>query len=192
MELGFSPGCVIVKYMYSFISQSTGPHVARSRLSTVPQVHVAYEDQWHVSILITTKVPLNEKQKCSSIASYYSLQSVLSLAFLPSLEHPFQNSAISRTMQSSRGPQLIIHPETYRPTRMTPAATSFWILDRTLAFFMCSCRAAGSDCACWRMACMTGSCMMLMICAKFVLAKIRTRQRNRLMDPGWGFGDTGG
>ena len=51
----------------------------------------------------------------------------------------------------------------HRPTLMTPAATSFWIFDRTLGFFICSCRAAGSDWACCKMDCITGSCMILMI-----------------------------
>ncbi len=48
--------------------------------------------------------------------------------------------------------------------RITPAAISFWILARTFGLRICSCSAAGSDCACWRMDCMTGSAMMLMIC----------------------------
>ena len=36
----------------------------------------------------------------------------------------------------------------YRPILMTPACTSFWILERMLGFFKCSCRAAGSSLAC--------------------------------------------
>ncbi len=51
----------------------------------------------------------------------------------------------------------------YRPTRITPAAASFWILVLTLGLRMWSCRALGSLCACWRMDCMTGSCIMPII-----------------------------
>jgi hypothetical protein len=54
----------------------------------------------------------------------------------------------------------------YRPIRMTPACTNFWTLMRMSGFLRCSCSAAGSSLACWRMLFMMGSCRMLTICMK--------------------------
>lgn len=64
-------------------------------------------------------------------------------------------------------PSNALHPQSiYRPMRITPAAISFWIFIRTCEFFMCSCSAAGSLLACWRMLCITGSWRTAMIWKK--------------------------
>lgn len=67
----------------------------------------------------------------------------------------------------------------YRPRRMTPAAMSFWIFVRTWTFFMCSCRAAGSLLACWRMLCMTGSWRIDMIWSQHVRTNAKINEKGR-------------
>src|ERR1700744_2572209 len=71
-----------------------------------------------------------------------------------------------------------------RPTRITPAAMSFCTEILTCGFLICSCRAAGSFLACWRMLCMTGSCKILAICtALALLPQTRTTYVWVALDP---------
>lgn len=76
---------------------------------------------------------------------------------------PCPNASISSVWR-------LLHPALLMPllqrVRITPAATNLDIFARIPAFFMCSCKAAGSPLACCKMLCMIGSCNIPMICTR--------------------------